>query len=705
MSERLSRERIEKILVDLRYEPAWRTEAQREADMYDGNQLDSETLQRMSEIGIPPIIVNLIKPAVDAVLGLESKTRTDPIVRSENEMSREGAEGLNAKLKEAVRMARFNRATSDAFAGQCKAGMGWVEVSRESDPFKYPYRVQHVHRGEIWPDWRARQPDHSDGRFLVRRRWYDADELELFFPKHKLIIRQAISARPLWEGNNDVDSNLGRAWDIQRTSLLQNEEWRDTERGRLALYEVWYKMFVQVMVLNLPDGRVVEFNKKNPMHRQAVLSGMIEPVKAPTQKIRVAYYLGPHEIEEKASPYSHGRFPYAPFFGYREDGSGVPYGLVRSMKSPQEEVNARRSKMLYNLSTRRVIVDGDAVKDHKQVMHEVARPDSYIILNENRKNASGFNIDTDAGLNEQQYKLMIEAKGNVQEASGLFREMMGQGAGSGQSGEAIKNLIDQGTQVLGEIFDNYQEGRRLAADMLLNMITEDLSKQDNVQIEIEKPSGEQFVIVLNKPEVDEHGNTFRTNDVMRLRTQVVLDETPSTASYRQQIVGRMMDMTQALPPEIQAAVIDLVIDATDLPNRKEFVERIRKVTGVGGQNNDPQAKAAAEQAAQQEQQLKMQDIELSFKEREVKIQEAAARVQKLLADAELIAVKAAKAAGIETELDKAQTVKTYSEIESDRRSHDREDFDRGVNLYDRQNEFNSPDPRQGSPEVAQPQTT
>lgn len=685
MAEKLSRERIESILLDMRNEPAWRAEAQREADLYDGNQLDSATLQRMQEIGIPPIIVNLIKPTVDTVIGLETKTRTDPLVRSENNESREGAEALNEKLKEGVRMTRFNRACADGFASQVKSGMGWVEVSRESDPFKYPYRVKTVHRNEIWVDWRAREPDYSDSRYLVRRKWFDADELETHFPKHKRLIRQSMACRPLWEGPDESDSYLGRAWDIEQTTSLISEEWRDTDRRRLALYEVWYKVFTEIWVLDLPDGRVVELNRRDRRHLEAVAGGYIQPRKARSHRIRVAYYLGPHQLEDDPTPYSHGRFPYAPFVGYREDRSGAPYGLIRAMKSPQEEVNARRSKMLYNLSTRRVIVDDDAVKDHKQTADEVARPDSYIRTNPNRKNANGFRIDSDAGLNQQQFQLMGEAKNNVQEASGLFQEMMGRSAGSGQSGEAIKSLVEQGTQVLGEIFDNYSEGRRIAAEMLMSLMVEDMAARDNIEVQFEDYDGQLKQVMLNQPTRDPAGYTYRTNDVMRLRTRVVLDETPSSASYRQQVLGRMMELTKTLPPELQAAVIDLVVDASDLPNRKAYVERIRGVTGVGKEQN-PEAQAAK----QKEQELLQRDADLQLKEREAKVlevmekvRETAARTEKLLADTQYTMARAQKTSGVESDYDEARIHKTYAEIENEGRESDRRDIEQGATLYER----------------------
>lgn len=691
MSDKLSQAQLENILDDIRNEPPWRKAAQREADMYDGNQLDSITLARMEELGIPPIIVNLIKPTVDTVLGLETKTRSDPIVRAELDEHEEGAEGLNQKLKEAIRMTRFNRAFSDAFGEQCKAGMGWVFVGRNEDLFKYRYAVTRIHRSEMWPDWRAREPDFSDARFMVRRKWYDADHLATVLPKHKKLINQAISLSPLWEGDDGIDDSLARSWEIERTTSIQNEEWRDTVRHRLALYEVWYKVFARVHVLNLPGGRVVELNKKDPRHIEAVLSGMVQPIQTSTEKMRCALYLGPHALEDNPTKYAHNRFPYVPLVGFREDRSGAPYGLIRSMVSPQDEVNARRSKMMYNLSTRRVIADEDAVKDHVKTASEVARPDSYIILNELRKNANGFRIESDGDLNQQQYQLMLEAKNNVQEASGLFQEMMGRSAGSGQSGEAIKSLVEQGTQVLGEMFDNTQEGRRLGSELLLSMIVEDMADQNDIPVTVEKSDGTKKRVVLNQRADHETIPGFRNNDVVRLRTKVVLDEMPATASYRQQVLARMMDLTQTLPPELQFAVIDLIVNAMDLPNKADYIERIRKVTGQGIEQAPEDKKAKEQQQA-----LQQKDIDLSFREREVAIlekeqraRESVAKIQSLLANARFTIAKADKLSSTETQLDQAQIEKTLHDIEMDLINH----LDQRNQRAQQAQQTSPPDPR------------
>ena len=120
----LSREQVEAFLFEIKQQPAWRKEADRCADYYDGNQLSQETADRLKERGQPPLISNLIKPTIDTVLGMEAKTRTDWRVRSEDDEACDDdlAEALSLKLKHAEIESRADRAVSDAYAAQCKTG-------------------------------------------------------------------------------------------------------------------------------------------------------------------------------------------------------------------------------------------------------------------------------------------------------------------------------------------------------------------------------------------------------------------------------------------------------------------------------------------------------------------------------------------------------------------------------------------------------
>lgn len=71
MHAQLTLDELTEFMREIEDQPAWRRVADRESDYCDGNQIDSEILQRMQELGIPPAIEPLIGPTIAAVLGME----------------------------------------------------------------------------------------------------------------------------------------------------------------------------------------------------------------------------------------------------------------------------------------------------------------------------------------------------------------------------------------------------------------------------------------------------------------------------------------------------------------------------------------------------------------------------------------------------------------------------------------------------------
>lgn len=632
----LPESKVAMFLLEIKHQPNWRREADRATDYYDGNQLSPETVEKLKERGQPPLITNIIKPTIDTVLGMEAKTRSDWRVNPEDDgqTNNDLAEALSLKLKHAEIETRADRAISDAYAGQVKAGLGWVEVAREHDPFKPPYRVRYVHRREIFWDWRAEHPDLSDARYLIRRRWLELEHAIALMPQYASLFRMATGG---WAGFDPImeqDTRLTQSWEIERDTRIAGIDWRDVQRMRICLYEIWYRKWVRGYVMTFPNGQTLEADFNNPKHNEAIVTGYAQVKEATFQKVRLAWYTGPHFLYDVPSPYKHNSFPYVPFFGYREDLTNVPYGLIRGMVSPQDEVNARKSKMLWSLNSRRVTVDADAVKDHGKTAMEVARPDAYIILDQNRKPNSTFKVEPGGDLAMQQFQVMQEAKQEISEASGIHKAMQGQQSGA-TSGTAINSLVEQGLNTLAEINDNFRYSRRLVGEMLFELVQQNLSQgQSSVTI----GEGQQKkVIVLNQPGVDpDTGAPTILNNVSLVKAKVVLDDVPATPTYRMQQLQMLSEITKSLPPQMQGQIIDFVIEATDLPNRHEIADRLRAAVGI----QDPQAQQAQAQA-QQAQQAKADDMIAKNFVLEAAIK--AATIRKLNAEAEekLANVKAA----------------------------------------------------------------
>ena len=659
---KMSVEKLESFLGEIHDQPHWRFEANKAADYYDGNQLSSQTLQDMEERGISPIVVNVIKPTVDTVLGMEAKARRDWVVRGQEDDDTELAEALTVKLAEAERTTRANRVCADAYEDQVKVGAGFVHVGRNTDPFEQEHVVETVHRSEIHWDWRARRPDLSDARYLVRERWYDLDEAIALFPNKRETLRAALNNEPWWDWRNELDAELAREIEIERDFTVNEENWRQRDRQRLKLYEVWYRVWVSGRVLKIAGHqeqaqRVVEYDPKDPRHVAAVNQGLAKVEKARFSRVRLAWWAGPHRMWDGPTPYPHNRFPYVPFFGYREDLTNTPYGLVRSMMSPQDEINARRSKMMWLLSSSRVISDSDATKDPPhRVAEEVSRPDAYIVLDPQRQNANGFKIEDGAQLSNMQYEVLQESKKNIQETSGIYGEARGDASAS-QSGVAIRELVDRSATTLGKINDNYHESRRLVGELLLHMIVEDIGDaQQEVNVPAERSQQRQAkTVVFNGRKLSESGEQIITNRPQRLVNSVALDDMPSTSTYRQQYAQQLMDMTKTLPPELQAAVADMVVEASDLPNRQDVADRIRRMTGQG---------QGAEDAQQQQQKWKQMEQELELRKQKAEAEKAEADAEQ--AQASIHREKA------QTAHTMAQAEETMAEVERDDEQHDLE---------------------------------
>ena len=628
---------LERFLSEIRDQPQWRREADKASDYYDGNQLDAQTIQALDDKGLGPLITNLIAPTVNAVLGMEAKTRTDWHVGADDDRYADVADALNAKLHEAERESQADRANSDAYAGQIKAGFCAVEVSRESNPFKYPYRVAVIHRSELFWDWRDRSPDWSQARYVVRKRAYDADHIATFFPEHGEAIRAAGQWRD-WSDYLTLDSRMSadllHSLDQGLRTSWDDLDWRDTSRNRVTCFEVWYRVWVRGLVLKLPGGRVIEFNTDNNYHRAVVASGLVQPQVAIFDRIRCAFYIGPIRVRDYAT--NRRRFPYIPFFGYREDLTGVPYGLIRSMLSPQDEVNARTAKMMWLLNSRRTTADSDAVDEKyntlSQVSREIGRADAFIVTNPSRTNKQGaITVDDNQDLSLQQFQVMQERKQAIQEAAGVYSAMMGQNSNA-SSGMAIQSLVEQGVTTLAEINDNYRTARRLVGEELLSLIKEDMIQQ--AEVLVDNGMAKRRVMV-NIPRKDETGRAYKENDVQTAPVKVALSDVPSTATYRQQQFGQFAEILKSMPPNFQALLVPFALEMSDFSRRKEMATFLRAQLGIVADPNSPEAQQAQQQQEQQQAaaaQLQMQDAQSKIDEREAKAEKARAEAQRVLAD-------------------------------------------------------------------------
>ena len=631
---RFSQRQLQALCSDIDSQPKWRDAANKACAYYDGDQLPPEVLQVLKDRGQPMTIHNLIAPTVDGVLGMEAKTRTDLLVISDDpdDETEKLAEAINAEFADACRLGNMNKARSDAYAEQIKAGLSWVEVRRNSDPFGPEFKVSTVSRNEVFWDWLSREADLSDCRWLMRRRWMDTDEAKATFPGMAQVIDYAIDD---WRGFVDTTVTEGQpsplmsAWEEYQSWDRKENEWLQRERRRVLLQVVYYRTFERLPVIELSNGRVVAFDKNNLMHAVAVASGRVQVRVGRVSRIREAWFVGPHFIVDRPCSAPQGMFPLVPFWGYRKDKTGEPYGLISRAIPAQDEVNFRRIKLTWLLQAKRVIMDEDATQlSDNELMEQIERPDGIIKLNPARKNqksvADVFRVEQDFQVASQQFQVMQESEKLIQDTMGVYSAFLGQDSNA-SSGVAISNLVEQGATTLAEINDNYQFACQQVGRLLLAYLLDDLKKRRNHAVVINRDDRQRRqTIVLNA----EGDNGELTNDISRLNTHIALAPVQQTPAFKAQLAQRMSEVIQGLPPQVQAVVLDLWVNLLDVPQKQEFVERIR--AALGTPKSPDEMTPEEQEAAAQQQALEQQQAELQMREmtgRVAKLEAEAARAR------------------------------------------------------------------------------
>ena len=631
---------LERLLGDMEREPDWRPSANKCADYYDHKQADADRVQRSIDTGEPLTITNLIQRTINGALGQEAKTRLAWKVDPDTNAFADVASALSERMHEFQREANVDMAIGEAYKSQLVTGIGWVEVSRNPDPLAYPYRCQAVHRNEVWWDWRARLPDKSDAKWVVRQRWVDLDEAKVTMPKFADILEVGCHSGPITDSmartiltTRDQFESL----DTTRRSFTRTEEeWLDNaERKRVRFYSVYYKRPKQEVAI-VSGTKRVKFNPQNPLHVALVQRGGAKLMKGPSYEIRHAMFAGPYRLFDIAL--RGRRFPLVPFICYSCDDDRSPYGLVHGMIGPQDEFNERRSRLLWLLKAKQVFVDNDALDEKYNnfvtLAREVMRPDAQFVLNANRRNADGLKVVMNQSLQKEQADVMMDAKQLIQDVPGLYNALLGSGKDGASSGVALNSLVEQSVTSLGETSDNYRMSRTATGDLSMQIIAEDLM-EENMTMEV-GTGKKRRTVVLNT--VNAQG--IPGNQVEDAAVRVGLGDVPTTPAYRAQ---QQVFLSQAIQsvgndPVARAVLVPALLESGDLEHREQYAKWMRQQAGIPEPDEiDDESLAKSGEAKAQAQQQSMQQQQAAMK---AQLDEMHAKVAELMTRAELNAARA-----------------------------------------------------------------
>jgi hypothetical protein len=662
---------------------------------YDGDQWTPDDEQYLKDRGQKALVFNQIKPTIDWVLGTEKRTRIDYKI-----LPRRKQNGLNAEIKTKgmkfisdVNKEAFQR--SKAFEDSTKGGVGWLEYGVRSDPTDERIFVRYEDWRNVWYDSLATEIGMDDARYLFRAKWIDLDVGCAMFPDRASLIKAAsINDYTYYdEEMSGIDIEP-----VEGESGFLLDQWHGLQtpyfRSRVRLVEGWYRLPMRVKIMRgqeLGSLSGVRFDQQDDDHNYLVESGIASLHDAIKMQMRVMMFCSTGALQDMDSPYNHNKFPLVPIWSHRRKKDNTPYGMITQIKDPQEDLNKRRSKALFILSTNQTVADDNATDDWDDFKAELDRPDGLI----RKKQGTDVIINKDTQLAEEHIMLMHQDADYIERTSGVNDEMMGRQTNA-VSGKAIAQRYEMGTVVTATQYDNLRLAFQLGGEIKLSLMEQFWTEEKEFRITGQKGQPEFINVNTPDPQTGE-----MTNDITASQADFVVDEQAHSATVRAAMFEQMMELAEKLvgiAPEVVLAILDLIVDLSDIPTKDAYIERIRKITGQKDPFRDPDdPEVQAEEKAEQEAEARAQAIKQLLEDLAVEKEKQTARklaadaddkekklapeIEKIEAETEAIDEKlkleaqkiedASEEAETKSEIERAKTLHLIESSEKDRSSTDR----------------------------------
>lgn len=593
-------------------------------DFYDHIQFTEEELAILAERGQAPLVFNLIHTSVNWVLGTQRRAPMDYRVLSRKKEGIASAERKTQLMKHVDDTNHFDHESALAFASAVKAGMGWLEGGQgnDEDGTKVMARSESW-RSMLWDSTSIRY-DLEDARYLMRVKWIDYDIAMGLWGHRGAVVDRSLQTST--SGLYMLDDLGDEAMDHQEIEHFNayskgSRGVHSALRDRVRVIEVWYKAMV-------PDATIIKggqfngelFDPWSPGHIEEYNAGRAFLSTRPRQIMHCALMTDSGLLDIRRSPYRHNRYPFTPVWGYRRSRDGMPYGMIRGIRDIQRDLNARAAKALHHLSTTRVILEEGAVSDIEELRNEAARPDAVLTY---KKGFAPPVIGAERDIAAAHIELMSRDAMMIQQVGGITDENLGRRTNA-TSGKAIMARQDQGQLASSQFFDNLRMSRLIHGEKQVTLIEQFYSEED--EFRITDARGNPDFVAIN--------DGAKENAIAHFKADFIIGEEDWRASFRQAQAEQLLDLAGKLAATAPMAVVgmlDLIVEALDVPKRDELVKRIRQVTGAEDPDADPN-NPTPEAIAQAEQ--KQAEAAMAQKQAELALMEMEGKARKLMAEAQ-----------------------------------------------------------------------
>jgi hypothetical protein len=609
-------------------------------EYYQGDQWDPDDESALEQEGRPALTINTILPTVNTILGEQATRRADIQFKPRRGGDQDVAHTLNKLYMQISDNNKLDWVEQQVFSdGLIMDGRGYFDVRMDfSDHVEGEIRITAKDPLDILIDPDAKDADPKTWNEVFETKWMTLDEIEELYGKDKAERLLFVAENGMSFGPDSVEYQETRFGDTETNDdyfgagVPGDEEYRNVKALRVV--ERQHKKLNRAFFFvdpdtgdqrQAPDEWTENKNKKFAKQYNLTLISKV------IRKIRWTVTCDKVVLHDDWSPYN--QFTVIPFFCYFRRGR--PFGVVRNLLSPQEQLNKIASQELHIVNTTAnsgwMVESGSLVGMTADDLEEHGA-ETGLVLEYARGTTPPNKIQPNTiptGLD----RIAQKAAANIKTISGVNDSMLGSDSAE-VSGVAIQAKQNRGAVMIQVPLDNLRKARQYLAESVLNLIQTFYTEQRVIQVTNEddplKPR-EEMVVNQETPE----GRVI--NDLTLGEYDVIVATAPARDSFDEVQFAEAIALRQAgvVVPD------DAIIEYSHLARKGELAKRIRQMTGQEPPTEEQMA------AMQQQQEIQQQQIQLE-------IMKLDAEVKKLQSEAAMNIAKAQDKADIDPQIRMAE---------------------------------------------------
>jgi len=583
----------------------------KKCDMYyRGDQWDDFDMQQLDDQGRPALTINTILPTINAVLAEQSSKKADIQFKPRGGGNQDVADVLTKVYAQIADNNKLDWIEQQVFSDGLIQDRGWFDVRVDfDDHVNGEVRIESKDPLDILIDPDAKHYDPRTWNEIFETKWMSIDEIEEQYGQKEADQLRMLAETGTTLGADSMEFEEERYGDTDEYNYGQQYP-GDPENARMlrsirVIERQYYKLNDCMFYVDpvTGDKREIPYNWGKKKREQFADQFGLDIIQKKMRKVRWTVTADTVVLFDDWSPYNH--FTLVPFFPYFRRGK--PFGMVRNLLSPQEQLNKITSQELHIVNTTANsgwIVENGSLSGMTADDLEEHGAETGLVLEFNRGSTPPAKIPPNqipTGLD----RLGQKAASNIKQISGITDAMLGMDSPE-VSGVAINAKQNRGSLLLQVPLDNLAKTRQYLAEKILNLVQAYYTEERIIQITDEsdpyKPR-EKLRINQQTPE----GQII--NDLTIGEYDVVVGTAPARDNFDEMQFAEAIELRGVGVPIPN----DMIVEYSHLSRKADIAERIRQMEGTA----PPTEEQIQLQQFQMESQIRSTQLEIAKLEAEV----------------------------------------------------------------------------------------